>query len=107
MKIHPILFFACVSIAFDVASQPHRPNVIISEVKLSPDDRFIEIRSEESSVSLDGFQLVAMEYSKDRSKCNEGAQLRIRGALSLKGKRTVNHYAFIGKHSCLYLMDSV
>ena len=93
-----ILLILGLVIAIDKISkaQNRPPVVIISEIKVSPDDRFIEIRSERESVSLDGYSLVVLEHGKDRNKCNEEAQLRVRGVLSLNGKRTVGHFAFIG-----------
>ena len=57
----------------------------------------MELKSEEPSVPLDGYSLVVMDLSKDRNKCGEGPQVKVRGVLSLKGKRTNGHYGFVGK----------
>ena len=96
MKI--LLFIVGLIIAIDKISkaQTRPPIVIISEIKISPDDRYIELQSERESVSLDGYSLVVMEYGKDRNKCNEEAQIRVRGVLSLNGRRTTGHFAFVG-----------
>ena len=101
MEVNEIIFIIFISIAFQIGtkSQTTRKNVILSEVKIHAGDKFIEIRSEEESVSLDGYAIVVMEYSKPRSQCKEENQLKVKGVISLKGKRTVGHYAFIGNSS--------
>ena len=55
------------------------------------------MRSEEHSVPLDDYFIVVLDLSTDRNKCGEGPQVRVRGILSLRGKRTVGHYGFVGK----------
>ena len=80
---------------------PQRPNVIINEVKISPEDKFVELRSEEKSVSLNGFQLICLEFSKEREK-DSYQQLKLRGVMSLNGKTTHDHLAFIGLYPNIF-----
>ena len=46
---------------------------------------------------LDDYFIVVLDLSTDRNKCGEGPQVKVRGILSLRGKRTVGHYGFVGK----------
>ena len=98
MKVQPILFALSIWIAIQVISKADstRKNVILNELQISPADKFIEIKSEEASIALDGYSLVVMDMSKDRNKCGNKPEVKVRGVLSLQGKRTVDHLAFVG-----------
>ena len=100
MEVNEIFLILCISFAFQIGtkSQAPRKNVILSEVKVHSGDKFIEIRSEEESVSLDGYAIIILEFNKPRSQCNEDNELKVKGVISLNGKRTVGHYGFIGKY---------
>ena len=99
MKVHPIVFIIAFAISrykfSNGQNSPRPPNIVINEVKISPQDKYIELRSEAKSSSLDGFQVVVMEFSKEREK-DAQQQLKLRGVISLNGKRTSDHLAFIG-----------
>ena len=68
MKLVLLVFGLVIAIDKISKAQNRPPIVILSEVKVSPDDKYIEIKSERPSVSLDGYSLVVMEYGKDRNR---------------------------------------
>ena len=98
MKVHPIIFGMFIWIAIPMTKgEQTRKNVILNEIQIAPASKFIELQSEESGVALDGYSLVVMDISKERSQCGSEPRVKVRGALSLHGKRTDGHYAFVGK----------
>ena len=108
MKVHPFVTVLFMLIAMKMISKAEstRKTVILNEIQVAPSDKFIEIRSEESSVSLDGYSLVVMDISKER-ECGSDPRVKVRGVLRLQGKRTVDHYAFVGKFMDLSILDYV
>ena len=105
MKVHPFVtvLFMLIAIKMISKAESTRKTVILNEIQVAPSDKFIEIRSEESSVSLDGYSLVVMDISKER-ECGSDPRVKVRGVLRLQGKRTVDHYAFVGKFMDLFLI---
>ena len=102
MRFYPAL--CIITFSFIVKNftqcQPEIKTVILSEIKNSGENgRFIELRSREENVSLDGYFLVVLDYSLDRNT-NSGRVLRVKAATSLRGKSMTGFYGFVGM--CMY-----
>ena len=85
---HPFIAFFTIAAVIFTHGQPNRrvfKPLIINEVKIGA-KQFVEVRSEEANISLDGYYVSVIEYSNDRTRANEGTIRKVRGMLSLKGK---------------------
>ena len=70
------------------------PKIILNEVYQFQDRKFVEIQSEVSSVSLDHFYILIMDYSRTGVL---PPALKMRAAIKLSGLEMTDHYGYIGK----------
>ena len=81
-------------------TQSARKVVILSEIRNSG-ERFIELRSIEENAALEGYQLVVLDYSFDRTS-GSGRVFRVKAATNLSGKSLKGFYGFVGKLCILH-----
>ena len=78
------------------------PKVILNEVYQFSDKKFVEIMSEESGVSLQGYYIIIMDFSKTGVF---PPSLKMRAAIKLSDLTMTDHYGYIGKILDLLLIS--
>ena len=104
MKVHPFIFIPTLLITIHTVShcEPEplpRKNLILNEIKISPggEGKFLELKADQPDISLDDYYIGILDYSRNRQE-NNRETLRVKGILSLKGKRLSGKIGFIGKN---------
>ena len=108
MRLHISVYLAFIAVVLSNSTNKQTPPnerkpLIINEIKLSQGNGgpFIEIKSEVENISLDGYYVTVMGYSRDhhqRASVNSASEdLRVHGILNLRGKRLRGRIGYVGK----------